>query len=172
MMDAGFFMNSQDVLGVDSFQKSVQSMVSLHNMIGGFHPVCYMSMPKDQLYKCFFPQYNLMYVNRPVFIVNSIADYAAIFILNESTNQTSSVVQCLYSSSSCPPGENANLQTYQKTVTRTVSQIMKSKPSFGYYLTAEVQHCATIYDTWIFQSQKVLKKEHQLVPDLSTWFWS
>jgi len=79
-----------------------------HKFHGGTHPSCCLlvlkphsflsvplalgscaAMPPRLFFKCFFPQYNLMYITRPVFIVNSIVDYAAIFILNDASGTAS-----------------------------------------------------------------------------------
>ncbi|CAI5488436.1 unnamed protein product [Closterium sp. Naga37s-1] len=79
LMDGGFFLDGSDVTGQMYFRTLAKRMTELHHSI--MDPDCKNANPRGP-WRCFFPQFNLFYISRPLFIVNSVADYAAIEIAN------------------------------------------------------------------------------------------
>lgn len=139
-------------------------------------------MPPRLLFKCFFPQYNLMYITRPVFIVNSIVDYAAIFILNDAsgTAAAAEAVRCFSGgtidfglkkpqkgNSSCTPKQAASLAAYRRAVYLSISRVVNGRPGFGAFLFPDVKHCTTIYGDWVNQT----RSGTALVPAVTKWFY-
>ncbi|CAI7879260.1 unnamed protein product [Closterium sp. NIES-53] len=94
LMDGGFFLDADDVTGQKYFRSLAKSIVALHRPF--IDPAC-RQMYGTQVWKCFFPQNNLYFVRRPVFIVNSVADFAAIDIANQGQNEssTTSITHCM-----------------------------------------------------------------------------
>ncbi|CAI5478650.1 unnamed protein product [Closterium sp. Yama58-4] len=94
LMDGGFFLDGSDVTGQMYFRTLAKRMTELHHSI--MDPDCKNANPRGP-WRCFFPQFNLFYISRPLFIVNSVADYAAIEIANRGQNQssTASIFSCL-----------------------------------------------------------------------------
>ncbi|CAI5966401.1 unnamed protein product [Closterium sp. NIES-64] len=94
IMDGGFFLDADDVTGQKYFRSLAKSIVALHRPF--VDPAC-RQMYGTQVWKCFFPQNNLYFVRRPVFIVNSVADFAAIDIANQGQNEssTTSITHCM-----------------------------------------------------------------------------
>ncbi|CAI5464148.1 unnamed protein product, partial [Closterium sp. Yama58-4] len=69
LMDAGFFM---DISGQYSFRGIVQRMFRFHSMTAAADDDCRTAYWRSkELWRCFFPQYNLQYVSTPMFIVQS-----------------------------------------------------------------------------------------------------
>ncbi|CAI5969444.1 unnamed protein product [Closterium sp. NIES-65] len=94
IMDGGFFLDADDVTGQKYFRSLAKSIVALHRPF--VDPAC-RQMYGTQVWKCFFPQNNLYFVRPPVFIVNSVADFAAIDIANQGQNEssTTSITYCM-----------------------------------------------------------------------------
>ncbi|GJP32148.1 hypothetical protein CLOM_g16725 [Closterium sp. NIES-68] len=94
LMDGGFFLDADDVTGQKYFRSVAKEIVAMHKPV--VDPDCRRTYG-TQVWKCFFPQNNLFFVRRPVFVVNSIADYAAIDIANQGQNasSTSRITHCM-----------------------------------------------------------------------------
>ncbi|CAI5993983.1 unnamed protein product [Closterium sp. NIES-64] len=88
LMDGGFFLDGSDVTGQMYFRTLAKRMTELHHSI--MDPDCKNANPRGP-WRCFFPQFNLFYISRPLFIVNSVADYAAIEIANRGQNHYNAV---------------------------------------------------------------------------------
>ncbi|GJP50770.1 hypothetical protein CLOM_g9935 [Closterium sp. NIES-68] len=96
LMDAGFFIDSNDRFGTPYFQTVANSMVSLHKFVG--NSKCAQAYPPKEQWRCFFPQYALPFVPStiPFFIINSIFDFRALMLGNQlSVADQTYAVHCI-----------------------------------------------------------------------------
>ncbi|CAI7868719.1 unnamed protein product [Closterium sp. NIES-53] len=123
LMDGGFFLDGSDVTGQMYFRTLAKRMTELHHSI--MDPDCKNANPRGP-WRCFFPQFNLFYISRPLFIVNSVADYAAIEIANRGQNQssTTNIFSCLDKVFDSEP-------TTARDLTRAKSRLDSSEDSYN-----------------------------------------
>ncbi|CAI5512388.1 unnamed protein product [Closterium sp. Naga37s-1] len=94
MMDAGFFLDGWDVTGRMYFRDLSMRFTELHRP--AVEQGCGDAYTgSTEYWRCFFPQYNVEFIDTPLYIVNSINDYAAIEILNYAQNTSNNVLKCL-----------------------------------------------------------------------------
>ncbi|GJP34164.1 hypothetical protein CLOM_g18620 [Closterium sp. NIES-68] len=94
MMDAGFFLDGWDVTGRMYFRDLSMRFTELHRP--AVEQGCGDAYTgSTQYWRCFFPQYNVEFIDTPLYIVNSINDYAAIEILNYAQNTSNNILKCL-----------------------------------------------------------------------------
>ncbi|GJP48161.1 hypothetical protein CLOM_g7436 [Closterium sp. NIES-68] len=180
LMDGGFFLDGSDVTGQMYFRTLAKRMTELHHSI--MDPDCKNANPRSP-WRCFFPQFNLFYISRPLFIVNSVADYAAIEIANRGQNQssTTNIFSCLdkvYDSeptipadltrakSRCTPQELAAIQVYSKRVLTRINAVLRQRKQFGSFIMGSLAHCTTIYPSWSL----IRRKKEYLRDAIDQWY--
>ncbi|CAI6000742.1 unnamed protein product [Closterium sp. NIES-64] len=81
LMDSGVFVDARDRKGGRRFRSVAQKLVAIHQFQGSDR--CSAEYNSSTQWRCFFPQYSLRFVSRPVFIANSLFDRHAAVIGNQ-----------------------------------------------------------------------------------------
>ncbi|CAI7767998.1 unnamed protein product, partial [Closterium sp. NIES-54] len=157
LMDAGFFMDTPDITGQYSFRGIVQRMFRFHSMTAAADDDCRTAFWRSkELWRCFFPQYNLQYVSTPMFIVQSTYDKvgAGISFSPPRLPDNNTLDRCM------TPGLNRvcsapvlrsldqyrlRLRTAINDVVARASATRRSKSAF---IVTDDAHCMAAYPDW------------------------
>jgi len=77
MPDAGFFIDYPSFAGPYVYTPLYQAVAAMQNVTGAINDACvaaYSAVNASETWRCFMAQYNLPFVQTPLFVINSLAD--------------------------------------------------------------------------------------------------
>lgn len=143
LCDGGFFMDVPNIAGQYSFRSFFHDVVALHS-ITLLPSGCTSKMDPGQ---CFFPQYNLEYINVPLFILQSPYDsFQVQYILAPPGSYANGVWDaCRQNLASCSSSQLATLQDFRGKMLAALQPIV-GKTNWGLYAISCYYHTLSEYD--------------------------
>ncbi|KAK1266415.1 hypothetical protein QJS04_geneDACA000416 [Acorus gramineus] len=170
LSDAGFFLDVRDISGNYTMRKFVEDLVALQGVVQNLNKNCTGS--RILPFQCFFPQYALMYMKMPYFILNSAYDvfqFHHIFVPS-STDMRGHWNRCKLNPAACTPDEIMILQGFRNEMIQALSLFGYSRNG-GMYINSCFAHCQSeLQETWFAPDSPRLnnKKIAEMVGD---WYF-
>ncbi|CAI5952826.1 unnamed protein product [Closterium sp. NIES-65] len=172
LMDSGVFVDARDRKGGRRFRSVAQKLVAIHQFQGSDR--CSAEYNSSTQWRCFFPQYSLRFVSRPVFIANSLFDRHAAVIGNQMPLDFTYADTCLSEllaqpitvsqlqsdrmrsvipvaqkpMQRCTDAERDSVLSVAVNVLDTVEEYIKSHPQSAAFLPSTSDHGFTFVGLW------------------------
>ncbi|PKA48252.1 hypothetical protein AXF42_Ash020649 [Apostasia shenzhenica] len=151
MSDGGFFLDVKDISGNDSISTYFHNLVILQGVQSSLNNACmaFHLFP----YKCIFPQYNLPFIGRPYFILNTAYDvyqFHHIFV-PPSADIHGNWNPCKANPVACTPDQLKILHGFRQAML-TYLKIFAMSRMEGMFINSCFAHCQSeLQETWYSQ---------------------
>uniref|UniRef100_A0A1D1YAA9 Pectin acetylesterase n=2 Tax=Anthurium amnicola TaxID=1678845 RepID=A0A1D1YAA9_9ARAE len=169
LTDGGFFINVNDIAGVDYIKSYFNNIVETHGSAKNLPPSCTSRMSPNM---CFFPQYVVPQVRTPLFILNSAYDSWQIrnVLVPPESDPTGAWKQCRADISQCNVNQIEALQGFRRNFLGALGRL-ETDPSRGYFINSCFAHCQTeLTATWKFAHSPVLGNT-TVAEAVGVWFY-
>ena len=132
--------------------------------------------PEDA-WHCFFPQYGILNISQPTYIINSLFDYVAMTLTFHPSSQRA-LLSCIdvvtgaakgaaaSAAASCSPDMQRVIRSYPSFMIKHVGKLIKANADVKAFIVDGFTHCMTIYPTW----SKVTRKGVSLTKAVTAWY--
>ncbi|KAJ7564465.1 hypothetical protein O6H91_02G018300 [Diphasiastrum complanatum] len=145
LSDAGYFLDVQDISGNYSFRSFYEKVIKLQNVQANFPESC---DSKDDVTKCFFPEYLVKDIQTPLFILNPAYDVWQLqnIWIPDSADISKAWNLCKNDPIHCSEGQIEILQGYRKKLIERL-KIVQQKDLWGLFINSCFLHCQSEVDT-------------------------
>ncbi|KAL4191514.1 hypothetical protein AMTRI_Chr07g80860 [Amborella trichopoda] len=170
LSDAGFFLDASDVSGGHYFRSFIQSVVSLHGVEKNLTKNC--TSVEDYPGQCFFPQYELPFLETPFFILNSAYDIFQFhnILVPSSADPHGDWNVCKLNPLKCDLHQFYVLQAFRINMIATLRSFNTSKTR-GIFINSCFAHCQSeSQDTWL--GEKSPSVRHKTIANaVGDWYF-
>ncbi|XP_010529277.1 PREDICTED: pectin acetylesterase 8 [Tarenaya hassleriana] len=157
LSDAGFFVNTRDVSGVQYIRQYFKDVVTLHGSAKNLPPSC---TSKLNPALCFFPQYVARRIRTPLFLLNAAYDSWQIknILAPRAADPNGKWQSCELDIKNCQPNQIKVMQDFRLQFLSAVTGLGKS-PSRGMFIVSCYTHCQTETQTsWFWTDSPRLNR--------------
>ncbi|KAF0928633.1 hypothetical protein E2562_006067 [Oryza meyeriana var. granulata] len=148
LSDAGFFLDVDDITGNNTVRPFFRSLVDLQGAEKNLNRDCLNST--DYPYQCFFPQYILLYIRSPYFILNSAYDVYQFHhnFVPPSCDPRGQWSRCKSDPGACSTSQVITLQGLRSAML-TALKPFEDDQRVGMFINSCFAHCQSeLQDTW------------------------
>nr|BAH57249.1 AT4G19420 [Arabidopsis thaliana] len=157
LSDAGFFLNTRDVSGVQYIKTYFEDVVTLHGSAKNLPRSCTSRLTPAM---CFFPQYVARQIRTPLFILNAAYDSWQIknILAPRAADPYGKWQSCQLDIKNCHPSQIKVMQDFRLEFLSAVIGLGRSS-SRGMFIDSCYTHCQTETQTsWFWQDSPILNR--------------
>ncbi|KAK1685285.1 hypothetical protein QYE76_046133 [Lolium multiflorum] len=167
--DAGYFFDGTDITGNKFVRKVYKDIVNLHESAKNLPSSC-TSTQSPEL--CFFPQYVIPTLRKPLFILNAAYDSWQIrnILAPSAADKSKAWAKCKLDIKNCSSSQLVTMQNFRKEFLAALPQPGQSR-SLGMFIDSCFAHCQSgAQDSWLAEGSPSIQKT-QIGKAVGDWFF-